>query len=256
MKNERILLRVRALLAKAESTPYPEEAAALTAKAQELITAHAIDLALIEEQEGSGEVVTRLIFIPAPYPKEKFTLLGGVARANNARAILGLEQDELNRMVESQELFAREGRWATVVGYASDLDRIELLFTSLLVQAVNAMLAEGSQVDAWGTNRTKSFRRSFLAGYGWSVRERLEAVRAASGGGSEVSSAREPSIHPVLLRREERVVAEVDRRFANASTLRMSVSNGAGARMGHAAGERADLGSPRFAGRRPELSPR
>ena len=64
--NDRLLHTIRALLAKAESTDYPDEAAALTAKAQELISAHAIDLALIEERTGRGEVVTRILFIPAP----------------------------------------------------------------------------------------------------------------------------------------------------------------------------------------------
>ena len=43
-----LLERVRALLAKAESTSFPEEADALTAKAQELMARHAIDAAMLE----------------------------------------------------------------------------------------------------------------------------------------------------------------------------------------------------------------
>jgi hypothetical protein len=39
---------VRALLAKAESTTYPEEADALTAKAQELMARHSIDRAMLD----------------------------------------------------------------------------------------------------------------------------------------------------------------------------------------------------------------
>ena len=39
-----MLERVRALLAKAESTTFPEEADALTAKAQQLMTRHALRL--------------------------------------------------------------------------------------------------------------------------------------------------------------------------------------------------------------------
>ena len=45
--SSRHLERVRALLAKAESTEFVEEAAALSAKAYELIATHAIDLAMI-----------------------------------------------------------------------------------------------------------------------------------------------------------------------------------------------------------------
>lgn len=43
----KVIERVRALLAKAESTSFPEEAEAFTAKAQELITRHAIDRTLL-----------------------------------------------------------------------------------------------------------------------------------------------------------------------------------------------------------------
>ena len=49
-ERDRILDKVRALLAKAESTQYAEEAAAYTAKAQELIATHAIDIAVGREQ--------------------------------------------------------------------------------------------------------------------------------------------------------------------------------------------------------------
>ena len=45
---DRALRRIRGLLAKAESTDFPEEAEALTAKAQELMTRHAVDAALLE----------------------------------------------------------------------------------------------------------------------------------------------------------------------------------------------------------------
>ena len=41
--DEKKLSRVRALLAKAESSSFPEEAEALSAKAQELMTRHALD---------------------------------------------------------------------------------------------------------------------------------------------------------------------------------------------------------------------
>ena len=43
----RILDKVRALLAKAESTEFPEEAEAYTAKAQELMARHRIDRAVL-----------------------------------------------------------------------------------------------------------------------------------------------------------------------------------------------------------------
>ena len=52
--DHRVLTRVRALLRKAESTDFPAEAEALTAKAQELIARHAVD-ALLLDVEDDGQ---------------------------------------------------------------------------------------------------------------------------------------------------------------------------------------------------------
>lgn len=256
--NDRVLHTIRALLAKAESTDYPDEAAALTAKAQQLISAHAIDLALIEERTGRGEVVTRVLFIPAPYPKEKSLLLGGVARANGCRAILGIDEASFKEMFESGEMFSRPGNHATLVGHESDLDSVELLFTSLLVQAVNSMLAHGAQVDASGASRTKSFRRSFLNGFAHSVSVRLKDARdaAAESAQSEAETTEGDStdcVLPVLASREASVDDFVDKRFPSLGSLKTSVSNYAGIVAGNTAGDRADLGGTRFSSSRRAL---
>lgn len=248
----RMYAKVRALLAKAESTEYPEEAAVYTAKAQELITLHAIDSALLETREGRGQVVTRIIAVPSPYPKEKFILLGGIARANNCRAILGLERDTLDQMIADSAFLSPKGRMATVVGYESDLDAVEILFTSLLVQAVKEMLAHGSQVTEWGENRTRSFRRSFLYQFAWTVRERLEQTRERTR--ADAVETHGESVLPVLARREDSVLAEIEQRFPNTTKLRTSVSNFEGVSAGDAAGRRADIGLPRVRGTRAAIA--
>ncbi len=250
--NDRLQARVRALLAKAESTEYPEEAAALTAKAQELISLHAIDVALLETRTQRGQVGTRLIEVPSSYVKEKFILLGGIARANSCRAILGVERETLERMINDRSLFAHKGRFASVVGYESDLDAVEMLFTSLLVQAVNEVLRHGSQVTEWGENRTQSFRRSFLYQFAWTVRERLAEVTDLAR--ADASEARGDSVLPVLVHREEEVLSVVQQRFRATSTVRSSASNVDGVHAGRAAGQRADIGSTRFRGHQPTLS--
>ena len=51
----RILGKIRALLAKAESTEFPEEAEALSARAQELMAKHSIDHALLAAQSGNRD---------------------------------------------------------------------------------------------------------------------------------------------------------------------------------------------------------
>src|SRR4051812_16113332 len=85
------LARVRALLAKAESTTFDEEAEALTAKAQELITKYALDDLLAGAAETSTktgpEVGRRDLLLHPPYVSAKASLVDAVAVANRCRAI-------------------------------------------------------------------------------------------------------------------------------------------------------------------------
>ena len=167
--DQRMLDRVRALLAKAESTEFPEEAEALTSRAQELMARHSIDDALLAAagersgRPGPGEAGGRRLFVDSPYEAAKAVLLEVIATANRCRSIwhknLGL---------------------CTVVGFPADLDGVELLFTSLLVQATTAMVAAGSRQDAWGRSRTRSFRQSFLAAYAQRIGERLSEATGAT----------------------------------------------------------------------------
>lgn len=81
-----VLTRVRALLRKAESTEFEAEAEAFVAKAQELITRHAIDLARLPEDTGAPTGTdARRILLDDPYVDAKATLV--VAEANRARSI-------------------------------------------------------------------------------------------------------------------------------------------------------------------------
>ena len=242
--NERIYDKIRALLAKAESTNYPDEAAVYTAKAQELIATHAIDIALLEEREGRGDVITRIIDIARPYPKEKYLLLSGVARANNCRAILGVDLGEAMQRIEEGSFDSSKGKLATVIGYESDIEAVELVFTSLLVQAVNEMLGHGVQINQWGENRTKSFRRSFLYQYAWRVADRLQ--EATETVREEAADSHGTALLPVLADRADAVDAALKEKFPNTSTLRTSVSNIDGVAAGDAAGKRADIGSTRL----------
>ena len=253
-KNERVLQKVRALLAKAESTAFAEEAAALTAKAHELIAAHAIDLAMLEERTGRGDVVTRLISVDAPYPKEKFLLLSAAARANNADSLFGLGQKGYQILLEQDRLDEMDapGQFAWIVGYESDLDSVELLFTSLLLQAVNVMLTAGSQTDWAGKNRTKSFRRSFLVGFSNVIERRLSEVARDARAAADRDSG--GTVLPVLMSRRSDVDRELREQFPNTKKLETSVSNAQGIEAGVHAGRRADIGSTRVRGARRTLN--
>jgi hypothetical protein len=155
--DERMLSRIRALLAKAEATEYAEEAEALSARAQELMAKYSIDQALLAVESGRQVAPAgRRIAVDNPYEAPKTSLLQAVATANRCRVV-----------------WSKEVGLATVVGFEADLDAVELLFTSLLVQASAAMLYAGSRQDAYGRSRTRAFRQSFLLSYAIRIGERL-----------------------------------------------------------------------------------
>ena len=57
-----------------------------------------------------------------------------------------------------------------VYGFTSDLERVELLYTSLLLQATRDLVYV--RPDSWGES-TAAYRRSWLAGYASAVYARL-----------------------------------------------------------------------------------
>ena len=160
--DERMLGRIRALLAKAESTEFAEEAEALSARAQELMAKYSIDHALLAAQSGEREEPSgRRIPVDGPYEEPKGTLLNVIAVANRCRAV-----------------WSKDVGLMTVVGFPADLNAVELLFTSLLVQADTAMLRAGGKKDEFGRSRTRAFRQSFLVSYAIRIGERLEEATA------------------------------------------------------------------------------
>lgn len=198
----KILERVRLLLAKAESTPYPAEAETLTAGAQSLMARHRIDEALLaatapgRRQEPDG----RRLGIDNPYEQCKALLLGVVAAANGCRAV-----------------WSKALGFSTVLGFASDLDSVELLFTSLRVQATAAMIAEGSRSSRWGGSRTRAFRQAFLTSYATRIGERL---REASDEAVHDAAAAQPGqdLLPVLAARDQQVEDALARMFPDLTT--------------------------------------
>lgn len=190
-----VLDRVRKLLAKAESTDFEDEAATFTAKAQELMTRYAIDEALLHSHDPGDVPRMARIPIDAPYADAKSMLLGVVAGANRCRAVYltGLHM-------------------STVLGYADDLAVVELLFTSLLVQAQKS-LTEAGRGQPGGRARSASFRASFLLAYASRIGERLAGVNSAT-----LHEDRGMSALPVLRAREHAVEDLLNDRYGGSLT--------------------------------------
>ncbi|UQS26124.1 DUF2786 domain-containing protein [Amycolatopsis thermalba] len=210
--DEKMLARIRALLAKAESTSFPEEAEALSAKAQQLMSRYSFERALVEgvaARSGSA----RRFWLEQPYLGPKSSLVTAVATANRCRAAF----------------YAKLG-FVALVGHEVDLDLVELLSTSLLVQANEAMLAAGRGA------RTRSFRHAFLLAYATRIGERLtEADRTA---GAQFADSR---LLPILTRRRQEVDTLFAELFPHTTRHRTTISNGEGWTAGREAANHARL---------------
>jgi hypothetical protein len=197
-----VLERVRALLAKAESTTFEAEAEAFTAKAQELMTRHAIDLAMVAEAaDVSGDRLeerpaTIRIPVDDPYADVKSYLLHVVSEVSRCRAI-----------------FHPRYSFTTVIGFAHDLASTDVLFTSLLVQAQTALADAGRHAPPGARTRSRSFKSSFLMGYANRVGDRLEEINRHVAEAAEADAGR--SVLPALISRASVVDEEVERRFAD-----------------------------------------
>jgi hypothetical protein len=212
--------RVRALLAKAEATEFPDEAEALSAKAQELMSRYSLHQAVDDHNRGRApDAAARRVWIESPYAGAKAVLVQAVASANRCRTV-----------------WAEKLGFVTVLGAETDLELVELLATSLLVQGNRAMLAAGSGANGRGQTRTRSFRQSFLVAYATRIGERLDATNASVT--AEVNDSR---LLPVLAARSRAADELIKRLFPSMVNRQVSVSDGAGWVAGRAAAELALL---------------
>jgi hypothetical protein len=162
-----------------------------------------------------------------PYSAGKARLLGWTAAALRCRWIMH---------------GARGGKVAavTVFGFASDRERVELLYTSLLLQAATELVRLRPPSDA---ESVAAYRRSWLQGFAAQVHQRLveaeeRAAREAAG-----RTAGSTSTALVLVDRESRVERAYAEAFPRLARARRPSLSGTGFADGAAAGARADLGA-------------
>jgi hypothetical protein len=243
MANENdILRRVRALLAKAESTT-PEEAEALAAKAQELMVRYAIDEAELAKDprlERKRPTSKRFAYSESRgYKDAKSALLGALERALGVKVALhGYSRSGLEE--------------CTVVGFSEDVDFFELLYTSLLLQGFRAAAeaheaapkqwewSERQYQDVYRKPNRRRFTNSFLRGFAYRIGQRLAETRqqVAESTGSEL----------VLVDRSQEVADAFRDLFPNIRSARSSHSaDGRAWGAGRSAANRADLSGGRGA---------
>ena len=236
-----ILAKVRKLLALAEDPAATEhEAVTYTAKAAQLIADYGIDQALLAQADPASDPVgDRVLTLDAPYAADKADLLSTVASRLRCRAV--------------QRTHWRDGRKELslhLFGHHSDLERTELLFTSLLLQAATGL----SRTRVPADEHKAAFRRSWLAGFRMAIGDRLDAAeRRAQAESSDRFRASGTSTELVLADRSALVEAALHDAYPRLATARPRQLSGSGGAEGWAAGRRADLGERRVGGDRRSL---
>ncbi len=217
--------KVRALLAKAESTDFAEEAKSYFELAQKLMTSYAIEDAELRDLSDSDETPTvGEIIIMAPYVRSKGSLLASVAVANNCQ------------VVAPYKVKGKRAPVYRVFGYANRVAAVEELYTSLLVQMAHE-LRQSDDLKPYNVHG-KTWANNFLIGYAHEIHARLKKAQKEAEDACEVGNAL------VLLRNEkddvERHVAKV---YPRLGTARMSgYADSRAQAAGRAAGGRASLG--------------
>jgi Protein of unknown function (DUF2786) len=225
-----LLDRVRKLLAKAEAEGVtPPEAEALTAKAAELMARYGIDRArLAASRPETDQPSSRVIDIANPWAQVRAHLLAGLAGAMRCQCVL------LST--------TKPGARIHVFGYASDLERADILYTSLLLQMARGLTAA---VVPGGVRSVRAWRRSWLLGFVSAVIARVRAAEERAAAGASADPGDGPSTALVLADRVVVIRRQLDAAYPVTRRTRITYT-GRGYRDGHAAGERADIGSARL----------
>lgn len=228
-----ILAKIRKLLAKAEDQAATQaESELYTAKAARLIADYGIDQALVEQDVPGGHVVgDRVVHLDAPYARDKAELLSTVASVLRCRAVQIVDRTTTGKQF-SVHLF----------GHRADLDRTDLLFTSLLLQSTRWL----TRTPIPRGEHKAAFRRSWLAGFRIAIARRLTvAEQQAEDGAADRRSTTGRSASLVLADRSAQVTQAMHEAYPRLGTARPRGLSGSGTSSGYAAGQRADLGGPR-----------
>lgn len=220
--------KITALLRKAESTPYEEEAATYIQKAAALQAKYNVAAATVDQPR---HVRTKRVLISAPYVREKSLLLCAIARNCGVRVIS----------------LTSTGVMCTV-GYAADLAYVSDMFASLERQCLYFMENSPRAREARSTGTTTSFRRSFIIAYASEIGDILSSATR------DVADAHEAS-HSALVETTAAVDKTFRDLFPETSTTHIHARNDAGyqegarsAKSSHFGGDSSGVGGRRSIG--------
>lgn len=238
--NAKVMDRIRKLLDRAndEAGTTAEERELCTQKAAEMMARHALTEAILDAQRPAGArahdpVEHRTIEVDAPYITPKVYLLGCLALTMSCK-------------VYSRPARGQKSRTVDVFGRRSDLERLDFLFTSVLVQAMTLVMQQQVRGAA---AQVSSYRVSYLRGFATRVYERMTAAQQEVSSGAELVLADRTQEAAAFA---QGFYAEQGQRTRKGKTAR--VGSAAGYRAGVRDGGAADLGGGKVgAGQRRQL---
>lgn len=266
-RREAYLRKVRALLTQAEDEGCtPDEAKAFSEKAQDLMEKYSlsqIELELVGARQRDAIECNVTFFVEGPYVRAKQDLWFRIALANGCKMVVSSDckrrkyrkvEDDSERGYHTEQVFdskgnAVKGGQVFLTGFRSDIDNVELLYTSLLVQATNEVLH--AEKESW--ENTRSFRNAFLYGYAGEIGSRLRVAKreAQTAEAETFKQSTGSDLLPVLASRVEQVEQEYKQYYGKlGGSVSFNYKSGTGYSAGRAAGGRANVGNAAVGGRR------
>src|SRR6516165_9489100 len=228
-----LLGRVRKLLVKAEADGVTHaEAQALTAKAAELMAKYGIDRALLAARRPETDrPADRVIDIGNPWGRVQAHLLCGLASALRCQCVI------LPR--------TSPGTRIHMFGYSSDIERTDVLYTSLLIQMWQGLAATPvpAQVQS-----ARAWRRSWLLGFATAVVARVRAAEEGATSRATAPEARSGARTALVLADRDLVIRRNIEQAYPVTRKSQVTYSGSGYGAGYAQGQRADIGATRLRG--------
>jgi Protein of unknown function (DUF2786) len=216
--------RVRALLAKAE---HPDtdivEAEVYFEKANQLIAKYGIDRALLAATDTSKNAnpTSRLFEINGEYALDQARLWHMIAQTNRCTTVR--TQDTRKMYDEYGNYTGRRSYSIHIVGYAEDIEIVELLFTTLHLQISNQLQHVRGDKNLFIT--TKTARCNYFAGFRdrmWTRLLKAQADAKSEAVASIESGEEKKSTELALIDCEAKVQEELKNLFPN---LKKGINN-------------------------------
>lgn len=229
------LERVRKLLAKAEGTDNEHERETFMSAAASLMAKYGIEQAMLGQGQARVTPGNRVVHVEeGSYMARHLDLIYHIAEAMGCKSIMlhpRSARNETNRKA------------VHIFGYLSDIERAEVMYTSLLLQMASTL----RRLVVPAGHNTRSYRNSWCHGYVAKVVDMVKAREQAAAQEAGSSTAL------VLVDRSSAVRLAFQEEYA---TVRKSYARttGRGYSAGQAAGARANLGGTGLGGNRRSLT--